>query len=314
MSSRPPVSPRNYSKPWNARVRSPRAGRKLKPNQLWSTKPRWQQNRGRQSTTNGWNADAPPPARHSEIGGHHEEQKRPRSRGTYMQAPYGHVIPIPPSQNNTPNSSRPSTSIGIRQLTQNPEVDDNDDNEQNEDNKDNILKLNATTEPKSTIKLRKHEPGSTVIYRRPRSPHQTYSEKSSKERQKIALIKLRSLYDGRSKFHEIYQQWDINRDGGIDVDEFQTQLHHHGFEWLTNDDVEGLFHRFVPEEKHSLDYKAFRDFMFSHAIEDTVWDSEFDPFKSDKNYGWKSARIKHSKKKQKVTNPNPWRRNSSLGE
>jgi len=150
------------------------------------------------------------------------------------------------------------------------------------------------------------------MHRRPPSPYQSYAEKTSAERQRIALVKLRSLYDGRSRFHEIYSQWDINRDGGIDVDEFQTQLHHHGFEWLTNDDVEGLFHRFVPPEKHSLDYKAFRNFMFAHVINDTVWDSTFDPFKSNKNYGWKSARIRKNKKKRKVTNPNPWRRNSSL--
>ena len=156
---------------------------------------------------------------------------------------------------------------------------------------------------KSTCEL-----GQSVIQRRPQSPFQPYKNRSSEERQKLALVKLRSLYDGRSKFHKIYEHWDVNRDGGIDVAEFQVQLHHHGFDWLTDEDVDGLFHRFIPEDKHRLDYKAFRQFLFQHAIEDTTWDAEYNPFQTGEYAGYKSPRLKKEKQRRKVTDPNPFRR------
>ena len=306
MSSRPPVSPRNYSKPWQRRGRSPRKARKLKCKELWSSKPRTH----KKATQETFKADFPPPPRHSAIGGHHVEYQRPLSRGTYQQPKYGHIKPFS-------THTRPSTALGLVTTATTPE--DGASSDSDEDDGATLpadaLPLTPAT-PSTAISdtarsVRTYEPGSTVLPRRPTSPFTPFDQRTSEERQKIALVKLRSLYDGRQQFQKIYQSWDLNRDGGIDVDEFQTQLHHHGFEWLTNQDVDDLFHRFVPKDKHVLDYKSFRDFMFAHAIEDTVWDSTFDPFKSDKNYGWKSPRLKRHQKKFTVTDPNPWRRDSS---
>jgi hypothetical protein len=294
---------RNYSKPWQKLGKSPRKPRKLMPNELWNAKPsNWKGKKGRDGH---WKVDFPPPPRHSEVGGHHEEQTRPMSRGAYKQPKYGHIIPFKPT------SSRPSTSMGLsRTSTPSQSGDgglkfgsDEDDSDEEVPDQNN----NIPTKPA----IRTYEPGQSCIPRRPASPYVPYNKKTSAERQKIALVKLRALYDGRQQFHQIYTMWDLNRDGGIDVKEFQTQLHHHGFEWLTDEDVECLFHRFVPEDKHVLDYRAFRDFMFAHAINDTVWDSSFNPFKTDKNYGWKSPRLKRHQKRFKVSNPNPWRKTNS---
>ena len=273
LTSRPPMSPRNYHKPWLARGKSPRQARTLTSKELWTSNPnKWKNKPGTHFCAN-----FPPPQRHSEIGGHHEMQVRPQSRGCYHQPKYGHVIPFK-------STSRPSTSMSLKskqsKRSSTPQSDlscgmafgsDDESDDDDEDNDDNDNISNGPAIPTTTEELnRTREPGRSVILRRPPSPFKPYSERTSEERQKIALVKLRGLYDGRQQFHQIFTMWDIDRDGGIDVNEFQTQLHHHGFHWLTNDDVEGLFHRFVPEDRHSLNFVAFRDFMFAHAVNDTV--------------------------------------------
>ena len=69
-----------------------------------------------------------------------------------------------------------------------------------------------------------------------------------------------------------------------------------------------MFHRFIPKDKHKLDYKAFREFLFQHAVEDTTWDQEYNPFKAGEREGWKSPRLCKEARRQKIAHPNPWRR------
>lgn len=325
------------SRPWRLR-HSPRSSprpKTLAPSQLWSTQPsKWHGKTPRQNRTGGgWNASSKPPPRHHAVGGHNGKYTRPRSRGSYRQAPFGHITRNHNSDDNSgrSTSSRPVSRASARDAaevsalpdnpmdpTQTPEPQDSQLSKQ--DHAPQRAPPASTKEPKQIFKRPEHargkrqgktttrEPGQSVIIRRPSSPFTPYHLRSSEERQKIALVKLRSLYDGRSRFHDIYQNWDVNRDGGIDVTEFQTQLHHHGFDWLTDEDVDGLFHRFIPDDKHRLDFKAFREFLFQHAIKDTTWNSDFSPFKSDEYAGWKSPRLKRQRQRRKVGQPNPWRR------
>ena len=73
--------------------------------------------------------------------------------------------------------------------------DESDDDDDDDDNISNGPAVPTTTEELN--RTRAHEPGQSVILRRPPSPFKPYSERTSEERQKIALVKLRGLYDGR---------------------------------------------------------------------------------------------------------------------
>ena len=195
MAATRPLS-RNYPR---RSIQSPRqSSRKLISKHLWSSTPsnhhhkKKSSSRSRSTRTmnkkkqKNWNADFPMPSRYSEIGGH--ERNRPISRGTYQQADFGHLVPPPPP----PPPSSSSSPAAAAATTTVPEV----------------IITTAAIGSTDTIQQQREqqqqrEPGQSIIVRRPMSPFMPYKKRTSEERQKLALTKLRSLYDGRTFYKKL---------------------------------------------------------------------------------------------------------------
>ena len=186
MAATRPLS-RNYPR---RSIRSPRQSRKLTSKHLWSSTPSNHYNKKSRSRSRtlkkkqNWNANFPMPSRHSEIGGHHAEQNRPISRGAYQQADFGHLVPAPPAPP-PPSSSPPTAAAAAAAATT------------------TVPEVTTTTDPiqqqqQQQQQQRQREPGQSIIVRRPMSPFMPYKKRTSEARQKLALTKLRSLYDGRT--------------------------------------------------------------------------------------------------------------------